>query len=521
MKKSNDLMVLIRSLTKSEKIYFKLFAGRNKVAGNRINIKLFDVLDKSGEDPEDAIKAHFINENFLKQLKVYKHRLYDLILRGLTEKYTGKSIDSQLRDLINRIEVLYNKGLYENSRKIVIKAKEAAYKYEKYILLLEIIRWEKKIIGAGLFDGVNETYLSKLYEEEHLAISKINNINDYWKINSDMLLHYRIYGEARTKEDIAIYDNIKEKSLLIKKEEPFCYEARYYSKSCEINYCLGIDNIPNTYNSIKDMIAFYESYPEQIPHSIKAYTNTKFNLLKTTLELQKYKEYFETIMEINAISNKYKFDLSESTSSYITINTYGWKLVAYLRTGNFDQALSLVSEIEKELKYKQNKAYESVFQELFAILFFCIRDFSTSLKWINKLLNSQKTNLWQDLFCKARVLQLIIHYEIGNNDLLPYLIKSVCRSLMNKRQLYKTDHILIEFLRAKINKINSKNDLIVAFRELLDKLSQLCQEDPFERKLHQSSIIIPWVQSKVENRPMGEIMCEISGFKNFTKENSR
>ena len=65
---SAHLHSLIKSLTKQEKRYFKLFAQRHTSGKENQYLKLFDAIDAQEVYKEDAIKKKFSKEKFVKQL---------------------------------------------------------------------------------------------------------------------------------------------------------------------------------------------------------------------------------------------------------------------------------------------------------------------------------------------------------------------------------------------------------------------------------------------------------------------
>ena len=65
MVKKKNLFLLIKSLTKAEKRYFRLFAGQT---GSLNYIKLFDVIDNQVEYDEKQIKQKFGSCNVIRKI---------------------------------------------------------------------------------------------------------------------------------------------------------------------------------------------------------------------------------------------------------------------------------------------------------------------------------------------------------------------------------------------------------------------------------------------------------------------
>ena len=73
MKPSNNLFLLIKSMTMSEKRFFKLYSSSG--SGDKIYLKLFDALEKQQQYDEASIKKIFGREAFIKQLTFTKNYL--------------------------------------------------------------------------------------------------------------------------------------------------------------------------------------------------------------------------------------------------------------------------------------------------------------------------------------------------------------------------------------------------------------------------------------------------------------
>ena len=155
-------------------------------------------------------------------------------------------------------------------------------------------------------------------------------------------------------------------------------------------------------------------------------------------------------------------------------------------------------------------------QELFFIankvyLNFVTGNYHEALVNLNIILNNKKSNVRQDINSWTRIFQLLIHFEKGNTELLPYLIKSIYRDLLQKNKLYKTEKIFIQFIRHKLAPVKSKKDQIAAFKVLKDELMKACN-DPLEAGFQENNIVINWLESKIQNQTIEDILREKSGY---------
>src|ERR1041385_3420142 len=141
---TDALFQLVKSLEKSEKRNFKLYARRNSSSEDLKIVKLFDALDKLDQyDEEQLLKK---NKSIKKrQLSNIKANLYKEILSSLRLIKDENNIDIQLHEQMDHARILYNKGLYLQSLKMLDRMKELARANNQITYLLQVLFFEKKI----------------------------------------------------------------------------------------------------------------------------------------------------------------------------------------------------------------------------------------------------------------------------------------------------------------------------------------------------------------------------------------
>ncbi len=83
LKRNDSLFNLIRSLTQSEKRYFKRFAMIQVSEKKPSFLVLFEIVEKAIENDENKIKAQFLKKADSKNFNETKYYLYNLILKAL------------------------------------------------------------------------------------------------------------------------------------------------------------------------------------------------------------------------------------------------------------------------------------------------------------------------------------------------------------------------------------------------------------------------------------------------------
>ncbi len=125
-RRSSDFVFqLIQAMTKSEKRQFKLYSGRLEANNTAKFVLLFDVLDKQREYDERQIIHHVgVKKQQLSNLKAH---LYKQILISLRLNPAHQDTTQHLHEQLDYARILYSKGLYRQSLKILEKSKAISY----------------------------------------------------------------------------------------------------------------------------------------------------------------------------------------------------------------------------------------------------------------------------------------------------------------------------------------------------------------------------------------------------------
>ena len=158
---NDDLFQLIKSMSKSEKRYFKIDAKKsnNKGAKNKY-VQLFDAINSMDEYSEPVLKQ----KAFVKHLSVEKGELYKKILRCMRSFRSDKSVYAQIKEMILDASYLTELGLVDQSEKMLKRAKNLAYQMDHHLFILEINQ-EERYIARMKRSKNHEKEITELIEE--------------------------------------------------------------------------------------------------------------------------------------------------------------------------------------------------------------------------------------------------------------------------------------------------------------------------------------------------------------------
>ena len=181
---STKLFDLIKSLSGSEKRYFKLFVTNHKADKTSKYALLFDAIDAQEVYDDEALKAliyagETIQSRKYSELKAY---LYELILKSLHGYDEKTSIDFRIKGMLQSVRVLYKRSHYEGCKEILQKAKKIAYDHESFASILELLSWEKQAAYAQMDIPFLDSRLDRIDEEEKACLEQLTNLSRYKNI---------------------------------------------------------------------------------------------------------------------------------------------------------------------------------------------------------------------------------------------------------------------------------------------------------------------------------------------------
>jgi len=508
-KPSGSLHRLIRSMSKPEKRYFKIYASRHSSEKNNY-MKLFEAIDAQKEYDEEKIVTRFQKESFINKLPIAKARLFDTILRSLDAFHANSSIDAQLKRQLHFAEILYKKSLYDQCARMLESAKRLAVKFEKYSSLSEIFHWQKKLIEKDNYSGHSEGDLQKILQDDARIAERIKNFNDYWNIKSRLFVLLNQKGKVRTHEELKKFKKIIDNTLLQKESKALSADTKYLFHHIYSAFYFGTGNYRQSYQHLQKNVSLIESNTELFKEEPNLYFSLLTNTIYVGSRLKKYDEVFNNMKKLKAIPDTLETKGNEDLDIKLFSSAFSIEITLYIALGEFEKGIQLVPKIEAGLlryEEKLSPVRKAYFYFNIAVLYFGSEKYSTALKWINRLLNDQSINESQDIHCFAEIFNIIIHLELKNQDLLPYVVKSLQRYLNSRNRVYKFETIFLEFSNRLITA--SPKDEQKFYKKFHDDLV-LLSKDSFEKTVFEYFDFISWTESKLGNIPFRKIVEEKS-----------
>ena len=500
---TDALFQLIQSLQKSEKRNFKLYAKRNFSNKDLRILQLFDALDKMETyDEEQLLKR----EPSIKkeQLSNIKAKLYKQILGSLRLLESDDNIDIQLHEQLDFARILYNKGLYLQSLRLLERIKEHARTYNQISFLVQALFMVKKIeslhITRSMIDKAEQ--LENESEEVSRRISMVTTLSN---VALQLYSWYIKNGHARDEKDEAAVTAYFENKLPSDRSSIKGFYERLYLYQSFCWYAFIRQDFLMYYRYTQKWVDLFEHQPLMVGVETAHYIKGMHNLLTAHFYLRNHKKFVPVLEKFE----RFYHDLQDIQNENNKIQTFVYlhisKINRYFLEGNFAEGLLMVPEINDKLKEYEiylDKHRVLVFYYKIASLYFGAGNFEQTIEYLNKIIN-WKTDLRTDLQCYARLLHLIAHYELDNFKIIEYLVRSVYRFMAKMNNLSRVEEEILKFLKSSF--YLPPKQLTPAFEDLLFKLKRL-ENNRFETRAFIYLDIISWLESKVKKQPIDSVI---------------
>ena len=502
---TDPVFQLIKSLEKSEKRNFKLFVKRNSSSEELKSIRLFDAMDRMTEYDETNLlkKNPSISKSQLSNLKAQLHRQ---ILGSLRIIKDENNIDLQLHELLDNARILYNKGLYLQSLKLLDKLKELARSFNQVTYLQQGLFFEKKIevlyITRSLQNRANQ-----LTQESDAVNDTLQLVNKLSNLSLQLYSWYIQHGHARNEKDISDIRLFFESNIPAKSSNAKGFYEKLYLHQSYCWYAFIRLDFLQYYRHSQKWVDIFEEYPNMLAVETASFIKGMHNLMSAHFDLRNEPKMAETIKNFEVFARTKAVKQNPNSRILVYQYLYTARINQYFLQGTFHNGLRMVPFLEKMLKEYEiylDAHRVLVFYYKIASLYFGSGDSSKAVDYLSRIINS-KADLRTDLQCYARLLHLIAHYELGNFDLLEYLIKSVYRFMAKMKNLSRVEEEIFSFLRRSFRL--GAHALKPAFEKLLEKLKKY-EGNPLEARTFAYLDLISWLESKISGVSVQDVIVK-------------
>jgi len=362
---------------------------------------------------------------------------------------------------------------------------------------------EKKIEALHITRSMQDR-ASTLAAEADSVIDSLKMISELSNLSLQLYSWYINNGHARSREDEAAVEQFFTQHLSFDVKQTTGFYAKLYLYQSYCWYAFIRQDLLMYYRYSQKWVDLFTANPFMIEVETAHYIKGMHNLMGAHFNLQNFSKFNETLQQFEAFAASEIIAQNDNNRIQSFVYVSIARINRHFLEGTFADGTQVVAEIEKGLF--ENKLYLDrhrilVFYYKFASLYFGSGNYDVAIDYLNKIIN-WKVDLRNDLQCYARLLHLIAHYELGNFQLLEYLIKSVYRFMAKMENLSTVEEEMFRFLRKAFSLSPAR--LKPEFEKLLHTLKSQ-ETNRFETRAFMYLDVISWLESKIEGVPVQDI----------------
>lgn len=507
MQYSDDLYQLIKSLSKSEKRYFKMQAALQK--GEKDYLLLFDEMDVmasrengKSEYDEGKLRSRLNGKVDSKHFHVMKNYLLGLILKSLRSLSEKTDYEEQISTLLSDARLLEQKGLYEMCLKRLDAAKSLCLKYEKYAKAIEVTTMERTLTVRSFASNVDE-----MLEKSKAAIERYTHLLEcamtYHDLRHRVINLYRKDARARSEQAQKQLASLLQHKHLHDESLPVTFEAKvgFYHAWALISLMKGEpENAVRHYKSLLDTWEGYPHFKEAMPASYIIYTS---NYLVGCHAVHDYEPFVRLLPEIKSMPTRNLYEEAEAFQNIAFLEQLYFMNCTMLRPMEDvkTKALSLSQSIEDGLQKFEGLIVTSRRLSFFhntIVMFFAIGNYDEVLRWAAKILSADTEGQRREVLRFARLIQLIVYTEKGEHLYIENAFKNFEYHLKKEEKKEEFEGRAIYHLRQLVTNRLNKKAILNQFKTELDGFSL--------HKIPGLEEITIWVESKLTNKSFLEVL---------------
>lgn len=500
MLKSESLIQLVNSLAKQEKKEFSIYTSNKE---NKDYIFLFKLIDeKRITDPED-LRKNFLKERPQSSFNAVVVYLFNLLIEILTKLRMEQDSYFLLFNELLHVRVLYEKSMYSECLHLLKKVKEKAIYYENHFALLMAQRLELNYLLTLDFEELNEKrLLNKQYKMKN-TLKSISQLNEQSSLHE--LLKYRMInkGVSRSLIETQMLDDLVTSEIsIVANAGVENFEIKKNHQLFQANYFIMVGDYKAAFNSFVELNKLFEENSHLWHNPPVYYLMTIEGMLESLRIVHNYEgmNYFiEKLEKLTSASSSFQLNVA-----YVI---FIYRLFSFIDRGEFLEANEWISNNQDSLIDKISllkDQQQAVILLYIALTHLCNGEFRKAKKKLALIVG--RGNCYSlSLFRTIRLVNMMIHYELGDFDYIQSETRSIKREMSKNKELsLRVESFLLKFLNYSFVNQDKKSRPEI-WKHMESEVLALYQDKYENQTLHKFDFVA-WVESKVLNIPLSNIL---------------
>lgn len=490
----DDVFLLVKSLSKSERIYFKKYAFMQKSANSKAYFLMFDLLAQQEIYDEKAIKEKLKHTPLYNNFSVAKNYLYQLIL-DLAVQFDKNKISVKLEQDLMKLNFLIRRNLESQAKEHIKNIKKIIFKYELFEYYNVLYNIEFGLQKYNLDDAANIKLLA--LEKEMVD----NKLYHHFKIDYDK---YQVWINRfhNTQVFLRTEKQIEETKLLLidsmdNMNEHLMLKSVVQLYQIKIFTLMGLDeaSIHEAYDTSIKLLHLLEKQRNKLQINALFYIVVFKNIIRTIGMVQDYTYFHDVVKEIRLLLQHIEHERSKNEMEFEFI-------ITELNIHYHNKNLKAVKENLKNINPFIDNVYKDNIHTLVLVYFdlalfhFYTDDFEQALNYVNLIFNQKNIETKQTIKSYTEILRLLILIESDTFLTSENYYYNLKKKIYRDGCLFKCENAILNFIEEYIY-TNEKKILVLAKHQ---KIINDILQDSYENNFLKYVRIDWWLAAKIQDK---------------------
>ena len=489
----NDVIRLVKTLSTTEKRYLKLFT--KKQSGSRAYLTLFNLIDKTAFKDIGQIEDEFADAHPATSFETTCKYLLKIVTDSLVQLKSEKDASFQQMQSFMRARVFFERSLISDGFKELQKVQKLAADSQNHLLEYMAHREELNNLSALDFPGTREDTIIGMQMKGKNILKTISQIHEHHSLYELLKLRLVSSGKSISEHDKRNMNDLLLSELsLVTNKVAYNFESKKLHLLFQSFFFTSVGDYKSALKTFSELNDFFELNMEQLGSPPIDYLSSLEGILDS---LRTIRAYSEMAFYIHKVSGLISNGHSEQFNQRAAKTAVTFQLNLFIGSGNYKEAKNFLL-IQDELLLKETiiSDYEKHCELLFynSLTYFGLNEFERALRSINKIAFLGKANYHFTIYKAAKLLGILIRYELGDIDYLQYEIRAYKRLARSKSEILQ-----IEKLIFKIVIMNPNGNSVVKNKLLLKKLAPALGailHDKYELQVLKYFDFLGWIDHK-------------------------
>lgn len=498
MNKASSLLVLVRSMTKAEKRFFKLSSNIQK--GDKLYMKLFALIEECSSVEEAA--GRFARETDGGCFEMAAKHLYKMLIGALTHLRGRQDIRSRIFDRLSEADILFRCGLVQAALSELGHAKKIAQQHELYALLLLIRQTELRYSGQEGFTLLSEKGLIEKQMKINRTLSYLRYAAQHMQLYE--ILKYRSLHQTASRSEHqrqSLNDLVLSELNIISNNSYRGFEVDKLHQLFQSTYFLQSGNYKVAIRAYLRLLELFDENPGRMLNPPTYYLDAITGMLNTLRLAGLHAEmplFIDRLRELAA--GDYTADFSFGVSAQVFLYDFS----RCIGLGDFATAQALYEAAEAPL-FRRMTALSLDLRLLLSfdavVLHFIYGRLREARKAMAGILGMGQVLGHFPAYRVVRLLNLLLQAESGHLDYIENEIKSVRRSASFDKN--NSEKLIFRFVRAYPLSRERRTRMWQRLRPEIEAVDN----DPYERPLLKYFDFMAWIEHRLTDASLADILA--------------